>query len=232
VFAGQCSVGWSNDAIDADRDRQVARWSKPIVKGWVTRRQIATAAVIAFVSCVPLSLASGMRAALVHFVAGISAISYNIGVKATIFSPLPYAISFGLLPAFVTWGSTTPSWPRPLVMIATATIGVGAHMVNAVADLDDDTANGVRGLPQRLGSRRSLEAGTIFLFIASCLATLLARHQLLAFLLAGVVTLVNVGVMVAAVRGRPRLAWRRAILGGIGCVVIFVTGGGALVTPG
>src|SRR3978361_1403900 len=33
VLAGQASIGWSNDWLDADRDRAVARGDKPVVPG-------------------------------------------------------------------------------------------------------------------------------------------------------------------------------------------------------
>ncbi|WP_324275884.1 hypothetical protein [Blastococcus brunescens] len=33
VLAGQASIGWSNDWLDADRDRAVARADKPVVQG-------------------------------------------------------------------------------------------------------------------------------------------------------------------------------------------------------
>ena len=35
VLAGQASIGWSNDWLDADRDRAVARADKPVVQGAV-----------------------------------------------------------------------------------------------------------------------------------------------------------------------------------------------------
>ena len=48
MLADQLSVGWSNDAIDAGRDRAVARLDKPIAVGLVTRRAVTVAALIAF----------------------------------------------------------------------------------------------------------------------------------------------------------------------------------------
>jgi 4-hydroxybenzoate polyprenyltransferase len=37
-------------------------------------------------------------------------------------------------------------------MVTGALLGVGAHLLNALPDLADDEATGVRGLPQRLGA--------------------------------------------------------------------------------
>ncbi len=230
VLAGQCSVGWSNDAIDAQRDQRVQRASKPIVSLLVTRREIGTASLVAFMACIVLSLASGWRAALIHLAAVTSAIAYNAGLKATVLSPLPYAFSFGLLPAFVTWGLPVPAWPAPIVMFATAAIGVGAHMVNAVADIDDDAANNVRGLPQRLGSRRALEVGTLLLLFAGVLVAVHSPRHVVAFALVAVAAVIDVTVFVAGATGRARLAWRLALLQALLCVAIFIVGGGSLVT--
>ena len=46
---------------------------------------------------------------------------------------------------------------------AGALLGVGAHLANALPDLDDDLATGVRGLPHRLGrgSSTGLMAGLL-----------------------------------------------------------------------
>jgi 4-hydroxybenzoate polyprenyltransferase len=229
VLAGQCSVGWSNDAIDADRDRRVGRTSKPIVAGLVTERTVALASVAAFVCCIPLSLASGWRAATVHMVAVMAAIAYNLGLKSTILSPLPYAISFGLLPAFVTLGLPEGGWPRPIVMVATSLIGVGAHFINAVADASDDAVTGIKGLPQRLGPRRALEVGTIVLLVSTTIVALLAPHRRPALAAALCVVAVDLGVVASGAHGRHRLAWRLALLGGVGCLAVFVIGGDALV---
>lgn len=35
--------------------------------------------------------------------------------------------------------------------MGSAVLGVGAHLVNVLPDIEDDLATGVRGLPQRLG---------------------------------------------------------------------------------
>jgi len=101
VLAGQLSTGWSNDWFDAPRDRAAGRTDKPIVAGDVSVGTVRAAACTALVAAVPLSLLSGWRAAGAHLVAIASAWAYNLGLKATVVSPVPYALSFGLLPAFV-----------------------------------------------------------------------------------------------------------------------------------
>lgn len=148
--AGQLSVGWSNDWWDADRDRQVARGDKPVAAGHVTRRAVGWAAAAAVAATVPLSLALGLAAGLTHLVAVASAWAYNLHLKRTPLSWLPFAVSFGLLPVVITL-ATTPRHVAPWWAItAGALLGVGAHLVNVLPDVGDDLATGVRGVVHRL----------------------------------------------------------------------------------
>lgn len=153
VLAGQLSVGLSNDWLDAARDRAVARRDKPLVSGAVSPEQVRAAAIGAAAACAVASWATGAVPGTLHVVAVASAWAYNLGLKRTAVSWLPYAVSFGLLPAFLVLAAGgTP----PLALVAAgALLGVGAHLVNVLPDLDDDAATGVRGLPHRLGRRAS-----------------------------------------------------------------------------
>src|SRR5215210_8916485 len=60
VLAGQASIGWSNDWLDADRDRAVARPDKPVVQGAVEPRLLRTAALASLAAAVVLSLLLGV----------------------------------------------------------------------------------------------------------------------------------------------------------------------------
>lgn len=151
VLAGQLSIGWCNDAADAQRDTACGRRDKPVATGELPPRTVAVAAGTALGLCVPLSLLSGAVAGVAHL--GMVAVgwAYDLRLKHTVLSPLPYAVAFGALPAFVTLGMPSPSWPAWWAVTAGALLGVGAHLVNVLPDIEDDLATGVRGLPQRLG---------------------------------------------------------------------------------
>ncbi|MET9343105.1 UbiA family prenyltransferase [Nonomuraea sp. NPDC003804] len=151
VLTGQLSIGWCNDAVDARRDTAAGRAGKPIVAGTVRARTVRAAALVALGLCVPLSLASGWQAGTVHLAGVGAAWAYDLGVKATVWSWLPYAVGFGALPAFVTLGLPGRPWPAWWAVLAAALLGVGAHLANVLPDIRADLAAGVRGLPQRLG---------------------------------------------------------------------------------
>lgn len=151
VLSGQLSIGWSNDAIDAARDRRVARPDKPIVTGAVSERTVGVGALVAAAACVPLSLAYGWAAGAAHLVGVGAGWAYNAGLKRTVWSWFPYALAFALLPVFIWLGLPGAPWPPWWVPTTGALLGIGAHVANVVPDLTDDLATGVRGGPQRLG---------------------------------------------------------------------------------
>jgi len=230
VLAGQLSTGWSNDWFDAGRDIAVGRTDKPIVSGAVSVGTVRVAACTALVAAVPLSLLSGWRAATVHLVAIASAWAYNLGVKATVVSPLPYAVSFGLLPAFVTLGLPGHPWPRPTLMVATALLGVGAHFINTLADREDDARSGISGLPQRMSERGALFSGAGLLVACAITIWLLGGSQRVA---QSVLLIASLGaaamVVVTTLRARPRAAWSWTLVTVLGCLAMFAVSRPSLV---
>jgi len=165
IGASQLCVGWTNDWLDADRDRAVGRRDKPVAAGRVSRRAVALAAVVSGLAVVPLALLSGPRAAAAATLGLVSGLSYDWPLKFTVLSPLPYLVSFGVLPAFVVLGK--PAVPPWWLVAAGALLGGGAHFVNVLPDLADDARTGVRGLPQRLGPTGSWLAGGALLLAAT-----------------------------------------------------------------
>ncbi|WP_042397514.1 UbiA family prenyltransferase [Streptacidiphilus carbonis] len=172
VLTGQLSVGWSNDRVDMRRDLAAERRDKPLVTGAVPPAVVSAAAGSALLVCVPLSLANGVLAGTAHLIGVAAAWAYNLGVKATPLSWLPYALAFGLLPAFVTLGLPGHPWPPSWLTAAGALLGVGAHFTNVLPDIESDLAAGILGLPQRLGRRRSRSAAALTLLAASVVLVL------------------------------------------------------------
>ncbi|MFD9303459.1 UbiA family prenyltransferase [Streptomyces sp. NPDC060048] len=167
VAAGQLSIGWCNDRLDMRRDGAAGRRDKPLAAGEVRPAAVAAAAWVALLACVPLSLACGARAGWVHLGCVAAAWSYNLWLKHTFASWLPYTVAFGLLPAFLTLTSPQGDWPPVWLTAAAALLGTSAHFANALPDIDEDIAGGVLGLPQRLGRRGSMALAAVLAF-ASC----------------------------------------------------------------
>jgi 4-hydroxybenzoate polyprenyltransferase len=173
IFAGQLVVGWSNDVIDFPLDSAAQRYKKPLVSGKITieflNKSISVALVMAFV----LSIFSpfGWQGTLLHFLGILSATAYNLKLKSTIFSPLPYIISFGSLPwaIYLSADKTPPLWLFLCFMIFSSAF----HFLNVIKDLRWDLDQGVNGLPQRLGQKASIAIAMLLIFIGGILIVLL-----------------------------------------------------------
>jgi 4-hydroxybenzoate polyprenyltransferase len=156
IFAGQLVVGWSNDLIDAPLDIAAQRTKKPIVSKEINTEQLKKSILVALFVALILSLFSplGLTGTLIHFLGILSATFYNLKLKPTIFSPLPYIISFGLLPwaIYLPAGNQPPLWLYLNFML----IAVAFHFFNVLKDFQWDINQGVLGLPQRLGRNASL----------------------------------------------------------------------------
>jgi 4-hydroxybenzoate polyprenyltransferase len=167
VLAGQLSIGWSNDYLDAERDRAVQRADKPVAAGAVEPSLARTAAAVAFILTLVLSAALGWGGGLAAMVMVLSGWAYNMGLKTTVLSWLPYAVAFGTLPAVATLSASPSRWPAGWALEAGAMLGVAAHLANVLPDLRQDAATGVCGLPHRIGAKATALAGAAILLLVS-----------------------------------------------------------------
>jgi 4-hydroxybenzoate polyprenyltransferase len=227
--AGQASVGWSNDYLDRDRDAAAGRRDKPLVAGDVSPSGVLFGALITLPVSAALSLPVGPAEAGIMLAGVGSAWTYNLGLKATVLSWLPYAVSFGLVPLYV-WsaaGDAAAGW----LVAAAALLGVAAHLMNVLPDLDADRATSIRGLPQRLGPRWTVAFACVLL--AGVLALLVgfggaitAGRAAAAGLAAGLIG----GVAWAGSQRRYRLAFLVVIAAAGSLVVLLALGAEALPT--
>lgn len=169
ILCGQLSIGWSNDWLDAARDRAVERRDKPAARGDVSIATVRVSAFVALAAAVLLTIPLGPGALVAHVVAIAGGWAYNLGLKSTVASFVPFAVSFGVLPAIATLGQEQPALPQWWVFAAGALLGVAAHVTNVLPDLEDDARTGISGLPHRLGAR----LGGLLAFAALAVATVL-----------------------------------------------------------
>ncbi|MFF9809720.1 UbiA family prenyltransferase [Streptomyces coeruleorubidus] len=171
VSTGQLTIGWGNDLLDLARDRAVGRPDKPLAVGTLPAGWVVRALVVAALASLVLSVLAGWRSALVNVVLATGAgHAYNVGLKATPWSWVPYTCGFGVLPSVVTLAASPPHWAPWWMTAAGAALGFGAHLLNVLPDLADDEATGVRGLPHRIGERPSRVLAALLLTAASVLA--------------------------------------------------------------
>lgn len=173
VLFQQFSVGLSNDWLDLARDRASGRTDKPVAKGSLTASLVRNS-----------SFAAGGAAFLVAGLLGWESLgwmvfmlvvgwAYNLGLKATAFSVLPYAVGFGILPVFVTLSLPVSQVPPAWVVVVAALLGVSAHFANTLPDLLEDKATGVRALPHIVGQKIS----ALVIAATAIFASIIAVYQ-------------------------------------------------------
>jgi len=226
VGANQLSIGWDNDALDAERDRRAGRTDKPAAAGAVSPRLVRRAAVLAATACVPLSASLGWRAALANLTCVGAGWAYNHGLKATRASPVPYLVGFGALAAVVPLavGVRVPAW----LVAAGSLLGAAAHFANVVPDIEVDLSDGIRGLPQRLGAGRSRAAFAGLLVSASAVLAFGPGGGAVGLTVVVVAAGVVLAGVLAARRPGSRALFRSAIVVAVLDVVLLVVSGGSV----
>ena len=166
--AGQATVGWTNDVSDAKTDRAAGRTTKPTVRGSLRPEQLRVPILVSATLTIPLSfLAAGWVGGAAHIVAVASALIYNFWLSRTIWSWLPYAVSFALMTVFIAQAASLWLWPTWPVICLSVLVGVIAHLFNAVPDIDSDREMGLGGLAVSLGKRRSIALAVVLMVLAA-----------------------------------------------------------------
>jgi 4-hydroxybenzoate polyprenyltransferase len=137
-------------------------------------------------------------AAAGHVLALLAAWAYNLRLKDTAWSPLPYAVAFGAVPVVVAGVAERPA-PAAGLVAAAGLAGVGAHLANTARDVVTDRAVGNGGAAARVGgpAARFLAVLAIGLAAAAALAWLAAPSPLVWWVL-----LAQVAVLAVAARAR------------------------------
>jgi 4-hydroxybenzoate polyprenyltransferase len=166
IFFGQCFVGWSNDLLDFQSDRDARRTDKPLVSGELHPQILKALIPLSLLLAILVSLLSPLhvRGTLLHFGGLMSATLYNVWLKRTLLSFVPYLVSFALLSIaiYVAAGKSPPIW----LIAAFAIVSVSFHFFNVLKDMEEDRRQGLMGLPQRVGRRPSQIIASALLLIA------------------------------------------------------------------
>jgi 4-hydroxybenzoate polyprenyltransferase len=166
VFTGQLVVGWSNDLYDFDDDLRHQRTNKPLVSGLITKQYLEKwlRAMVPFSFVANLLGPLGIRGGLVYMLGIACGVAYNFYFKFTVLSPLPYAIAFAALPSSIAISKdvTPPLW----MWLGGALLGMAAHFINVLKDMKEDHVSGIKGLPQRLGTRGSVVAAVVLISVS------------------------------------------------------------------
>lgn len=156
VLVVQAILGLVNDVADRERDVTAGVAGKPIAEGRLPAGNASFVATCLAILAIPLSLQNGSAAAVAllgFLVAGL----VSLRLRRTALSWLPWAVGYGLLPAFLSyggWGGGVHGEPPTWAMTALAALlGIGVHLLTSLPHLVADNKTGVRHLPLRIALR-------------------------------------------------------------------------------
>lgn len=230
VMCGHAAIGLSNDYVDRNRDA-LTQPDKPIPNGDISPDLAFWLVVVLLTVQFGLYLTLPVGAALLAFVATASGFLYDLFLKDTVLSWMPYFISFSTYILFL-WaalGAFKPVllWLYPPALLLT----IGINLANALPDVDNDRKrHGSRGLAHRLGTRRTRLTCWLLFALAPLLCLVLANYlpvNKIYIQMLGICALAVVLLNVLLYRRLPRpqaleLTWK------LGCLSTFCTAAGWL----
>ena len=103
----------------------------------------------------------GIKGGLVYMLGVACGVAYNLYFKFSPLSPLPYAIAFAALPSCIAISKdiTPPTW----MWLGGALLGIAAHFINVIKDMNEDRVSQIEGLPQRLGTKYSIVVAALLI---------------------------------------------------------------------
>ncbi|MGI9096758.1 MAG: UbiA family prenyltransferase [Candidatus Limnocylindrus sp.] len=226
MLGAHAFIGTLNDLIDRHVDR--ARREKPIAAGRISVRTSAAIAAIALLIGLAAAIALGPLTLIIATLGIVLGVTYNLGVKRSVLSWLPFALGVALIPPFA-WAAAEAPLPAAIRVLSLAAITGGAAlaMQNGLADRAIDTAVGLRGAVVQLGDRRAWIAAAllhlctlivVFSTLSGSLGSSGGRGA--ALLIAGAAT--QVVSLVLSTTGQPSLRRRGWEAGGIGLLLLAI----------
>jgi 4-hydroxybenzoate polyprenyltransferase len=161
MLAIQFAIGAVNDLADAERDTGAKR-AKPIPAGLVSPGPARVVAVGALVAGLGLAASVGLGVLGLAALGAGAGIAYDLRLKGTPVSWLPYAVGIPLLPLFA-WLGASGSLPGAILVAAgvAAPAGAALALANELPDLERDARAGLSSVGQALGRRRAWAAGAV-----------------------------------------------------------------------
>lgn len=159
MFGLQASIGTLNDLVDVERDRG-HKPGKPLPRGLVPIAVARAIAVGSLAFGLVLSLAVRPIVIVIALLGVVTGYAYDLRLKASRWSWLPFAVGLPLLPLYAWLGATGRIPGAFLVLVPLAVMGGAAlALANELADDERDRGAGVETSVGALGRKRSWRLG-------------------------------------------------------------------------
>lgn len=228
----QLGIGTVNDIVDAPRDAR-RKAGKPIPAGLVSPRTAWALAIVVFVG--GAALAGGVSAVtgLLAVVVIAIGLAYDLRLKGTPWSWMPFAVGVPMLAIFGWVGATGTLDPMFAILVPTAVVAGGALAIgNALVDVERDRDAGVSSVAVVLGLGRASRLAAGLFAIVWALAWTSAAWLRIDWKIIAVIGLLGLAPVVAMIRAGHATSARRerlwqleaiglALLAGVWLAAVF-----------
>jgi 4-hydroxybenzoate polyprenyltransferase len=234
MFCLQAGIGTANDLLDADADA-VLKPRKPIPLGLIGEPTAERVLAASLALGLGLSALSGPATFAIAAFGTAVGLAYDLRLKGTAWSWLPFAVGIPLLPLYGWVGASGGPVPSTLLVLVGLAVpaGAGLAIANALGDLERDRAAGRASVATSLGRDRAWRVGAILqvVVLGGAVAMILGARPSAALLVVGgaAAGLVLGGLILG--RGGDastrELGWEAQAVGLAGLAVVWL-----LVLPG
>ena len=214
----QLGIGTTNDVVDAPHDAG-RKAGKPIPAGVVAVSAARALAVVLFLAGLGLAWTVEPRLTALSVAVIAVGLAYDLRLKGTVWSWLPFAVGIPLLPVsgwLAARGTLDPAFGilLPAAVAAGAALAIG----NSLGDVERDRAAGRTSVAAALGAARAarFEAALFVLVAAGAGVSVGVGRPVSVALAVSALGCVPVVAALAGVGGGPRrreLAWRIEAVG-------------------
>jgi 4-hydroxybenzoate polyprenyltransferase len=205
VLMTQLSISALNDWADRERDAAAGRF-RPIAMGRIPPTVALGVAIVCGLGALPGALGFGPTAGLVLAVGLAAGWAYDLWLKPTPLSFLPFAIAFPLLPTWVGLLAGRSLAAFSGLIVGGAFLAIAVHLADSLPDLAYDAAAGVRSLAVELGFERSIRGIVVTLLLGAFVFIASLESVPLIAVLVGVAALLTVSATIRSARHRPQQA--------------------------
>ena len=151
----QLGIGTVNDVVDAPRDAG-RKAGKPIPAGLVPASGAVILAAVFFGAGVAVAAGVSPATMILAGVVVLIGLVYDLRLKGTAWSWLPFAVGIPILPIFG-WVGATGTLDPVFMLLLPAAVATGAALAigNSLVDLERDRAAGISSIAVALGGRNA-----------------------------------------------------------------------------
>lgn len=171
MLMAQFSISVLNDWADRDADAAAGK-QRPIALGVISPATGLWLAAIFASTAIAGALVLGALPTLILVVQLVAGWAYDLLLKPTPFSFLPFAIAFPLLVFWVAAAADQPVHLAPLILAAGVPLAIAIHIADGAPDRTVDSSAHLRTLTVFLGRPAAEIVAAVLLLVASAVAWL------------------------------------------------------------